>query len=311
MSGLLDNWQIAKDLWKGFGNNPRNQETLDAMKGMVGLLPLAAGDVASGVLAADDLRRKDYTSAALNGIGVLPFIPSMAGIVSPSVAKTLGTKINIPADEIFKQSVANTPNAQITENGLLMRVMRSQKPEQSLSPSVRGGVFYLPEGAAQGKYYSTGKNGYGGTEKIAGETLIQNPLFAKGGTGGKAPESAFDQIQGKGAYQSMRSDALKSYGGWGAKHQDKVNATEEFLNKYAPEMSGMGDYIVRNSKESNQLAYALQEAAVSSAVRNAGHDAVMGFSKGKNGNFLSELFDVREYSYPDKFGGYSLWDDQK
>ena len=42
-------------------------------------------------------------------------------------------------------------------------------------------------------------------------------------------------------------------------------------------------------------------------VRNAGHDAVLGYSKVKNGPFLSELFDVREMNYPDKFGGYKVW----
>ena len=78
---MADTWKIARNLWDTFDNNPANQRTVDAMKGMFGLLPAGAGDVASGLLAADDVRRGDYMNAALNGVGVLPFIPSMAGMV--------------------------------------------------------------------------------------------------------------------------------------------------------------------------------------------------------------------------------------
>lgn len=225
-----------------------------------------------------------------------------AGIVKPELARTLATKTGLPTAPEFAAAVQNTPGAAIQDGALSMRLMRSQKPEQALEPSVRGGVFYLPEGAAQGKHYSTGRNGYGGGEKITGETLISNPLFAKGGTGGKAPASAYDSLMGKGAYESMRTDALKSLGGWNASPSEKVAGVKSFLDKYAPELSDQAYYIVQSSRNGNQLPYALQEAAVGSAVRNAGHDAVLGYSKGKSGPFLSEVFDVRERSYPDKFG---------
>lgn len=236
---------------------------------------------------------------------------AMASIVAPNVAKGLNTVKNIPDDELFRQAVANTPGASIADEGLRMRIQRNQNPDQSMRESVRGGVFYLPEGAAQGKHYSTGKNGYGGIEKIAGETLVQNPLFVKGATGGKAPEAAYDQLIGKGAYQSMRNDALKTYGRFGGPDYQRTELVSEFLQKYAPELEDQAANIVANSKQGNQLAYALQEAAAGSAVRNAGHDAILGYSKGKQGPFLSELFDVRESHYPDKFGGYQVWDSYK
>ena len=235
-------------------------------------------------------------------------------IVPPDIANKLKINKALPLNNpIFDAAVANTPNAEITENGLLMRVQRNQTPQQSGMESVRGGVFYLPEGAAQAKHYSTGKTGYGGKEKITGETLLSNPLFAKGGTGGKAPESAYDSLLGKGSYQSMREDALR------VRHPDLIKqrggsllgaiTPEDFLAKYAPELKGMGDYIFSNSRQGNQLAYALQEAAVASAVRNAGHDAVLGYSKGKSGPFISEVFDVRESHYPDLGGGSEVWPD--
>lgn len=233
----------------------------------------------------------------------------LLAVVRPAVANRLKFSTSLPSSPEFSQAVANTPGASVTADGLLMRVMRNQRPEQGLSESVRGGVFYLPEGAAQAKYYTTGKNGYGGSERIKGETLIKNPVFAKGGTGGKAPESAYDSLLGKGSYQQMRREALNVNYGRLTSHPDKGPSADDFLSKYAPELSGMGDYILQNSKQSNQLAYALQEAAVASALRRAGHDAVVGYSKGKAGPFLSEVFDVRESHYPDKFGGFRVWDD--
>jgi hypothetical protein len=244
-----------------------------------------------------DLEKQAYTNQLLN--------MGMGGIVSPAKAKTLNVKKQLPSDDVFSSAVANTKGAQITEDGLLMRLQRNQLENQALRPSVRGGVFYLPEGAAQAKYYSTGKNGYGGGSKIVGETLIQNPMFAKGGTGGKAPESAFDALMGKGSYQKMRTEALDV--NWGRRTGGGTDI-EDFLSKYAPELSGQGQYILQNSQKGNQLAYALQEAAVGSAVRNAGHDAVVGYSKGKSGPFLSEVFDVRESHYPDAFGTSRVWD---
>lgn len=236
---------------------------------------------------------------------------AFAAIVPPNAAQKLNTIKNIPGDDLFRQAVSNTPGAKISDDGLLMMVQRNQNPDQGMRESVRGGVFYLPAGAAQGKHYSTGRNGYGGTEKISGETLVSNPLFVKGATGGKAPESAYDQLVGKGAYQAMRNDALKTYGRFGVPDYQRVELVSEFLQKYAPELEDQAANIVAKSKQGNQLAYALQEAAAGSAARKAGYDSILGYSKGKNGPFLSELFDVRESHYPDKFGGYRIWDEYK
>ncbi len=45
-----------------------------------GFMPVT-GDIQSGLLAANDLKQGNYGSAALNGVGLLPFIPSMAGVI--------------------------------------------------------------------------------------------------------------------------------------------------------------------------------------------------------------------------------------
>lgn len=254
-------------------------------------------DAAANRRSAIPQLREEATEKLLSGL------LGAAGIVSPAKAVELGYKVSLPRSEEFISAVANTPKAAITENGLLMNVQRRQSADQALEPSVRGGVFYLPEGDKGMRHY-TGKTGYGGGEKIAGQTLVQNPLFVKGATGGKAPESAYDQVAGKGAYQAMRSDALSALG-WGRADPEKV---EQFLGKYAPELVGHADYIIANSRKGNTLPYALQEAAVASAVRAAGHDSILGFSKRRTGEqFLSELFDLRESHYPDAFGTSRTW----
>lgn len=305
---------------------PRNQLTGYQAGQLAGMIP---GAGLLGVLGdlqqyAEQPETRGLLNYGLTALGALPFLGAMAkmagarpaglmmreaGIIAPDVAKSLNTTTNLPSSPEFSAAVKNTPGASVTQDGLSMRVTRNQLPEQGLEPSVRGGVFYLPEGAAQQKHYSTGKMGYGGPERISGETLFQNPIFAKGGTGGRAPASAYDHLIGKGAYDAMRDDALKTVRGWNMTMGQKVDAAREFLQKHAPEMVDQADYIVQNSGKGNQLPYALQEAAVASAVRKAGHDSVIGHSKGKSGPFISEVFDVREMNYPDKFGTPTdIWD---
>ena len=125
----------------------------------------------------------------------------MQNIVPVDVAKSIKMPTTLPQDDIFKKAVENTPGAMVTEDGLVMNLMRKQKPQQAETESVRGGVFYLPEGSASMKHYG-GTNYYGGTEKIVGETLYKNPLVVKGATGGKAPEMAYEQLMGKDGYKA-------------------------------------------------------------------------------------------------------------
>ena len=234
------------------------------------------------------------------------------GVVPVDVARRLKSG-PLPQSELLERAVQNTPGASIDDGLLKMRVTRNQHPDQEMSESVRGGVFYLPEGSASQKYY-TGKGhnfSYGGSQPISGETAVSNPLFVKGATGGKAPQTAYDQLNGKGAYEAMRSEALRSTGSYnlGVPHDLKVEATQKFLEKYAPEMAPLAEYILQNSTKGNQMAYALQEAAVASAARKAGHDAVIGYSTSRKTKepFISEVFDVRENRYPGADGDYSIW----
>jgi len=233
-------------------------------------------------------------------------IGGIANIVPTDVARSLKMPTTLPTDDIFKKAVENTPGATVTEGGLLMNIMRKQKPQQAETESVRGGVFYLPEGSPSMKHYG-GTNYYGGTEKISGETLYKNPLVVKGATGGKAPEEAYTQLTSKEELKTLQDDLFKAVSSGSPNMRDDL--VEQFLGKYAPDLEGYGSYIMSNSRQGNQLRYALQEAAVAQKARDAGYDAVIGYSKKRTGEpFLSEVFDVREAIYPSREGDYRLMD---
>lgn len=214
--------------------------------------------------------------------------------VSPDQARAIDMPVEMPSDPLFAEAVANTPGASITDEGLIIDLVRYQKEEQSGSTSVRTGVFYLPTGSATAKHYKGGKNGYGGRVEVRGETLIKRPIFVKGATGGKAPEAAYDAIKGKGAYEAMRSAAMKVV-------MAQKNRQEEFGYNFLEEYGADGNIIydiLPASTQGNTLAYALQENVVAHAVREAGYDAVIGHTKAGGKSVLSEVFDVREIDYP-------------
>lgn len=223
------------------------------------------------------------------------------------------------ADDILKRAVENTPQASINPDGhLVINLERRQKPEQEMSESVRGGVFYLPKGDKNFRHYNNGTgqqgaNNYGGTQQIVGETAYTNPLVVKGATGGKSPEMAYTQLLGKDAFKELQKDIdsanVPSYI-YNKEPELRVEQVQKFLEKHAPELSNHAEFIIENSAKGNQLRYALQEAAVASAARKAGHDGIVGYGvkRGENSGkpFITEVFDVRENRYPSPSGEYSV-----
>lgn len=255
---------------------------VDPIKGAANLTNRALGgefvgnDMASNRSTSSDIYRneagdigKALGAASLIGTGGLAAVTAAGveknalGIIPVPKAKSLNVVQAAPTD-ILKSAVENTPGAKIDPDGsLIVNVTRNQHPDQEMSESLRTGVFYLPKGSKDARYY-TGKNenlGYGGSQKIEGETAYKNPLVVKGATGGKAPEVAYDQLLGKGAYQEMRKDVFQ-YTPYYFKPHEKVESVTKFLEKYAPELTNHVEYIIEHSKKGNQLAYALQEAAV-------------------------------------------------
>lgn len=285
---------------------------------MTGQLPIV--DPATGRTNVEVINRAQDV-AGLMGSSSIPSVISRGvakdalGIVPVARAKELKIETSKPND-ILKSAVENTPGASIDADGhLIVSVTRNQRPEQELSPSVRGGVFYLPKGDANAKFYSGTKENfaYGGNQKIQGETAFKNPLVVKGATGGKAPEAAYTQLMGKDAFKELNDDVSRSVGAYYLNKSDKEELVRQFLQKHAPEMEDFAYHIVENSQKGNQLRYALQEAAIASAARKAGHDGIIGYSELRGANKgkqkISEVYDVREDSYPSPHGDYSIHQD--
>lgn len=91
--GLLDtNFSTVSD------KNPRNSDrsTPSGELNIRGLLDAATaipvvGDLLSGGLAAYDAAKGDYGSAAINAVGLLPFIPSLGGMIKTPVGRIAET----------------------------------------------------------------------------------------------------------------------------------------------------------------------------------------------------------------------------
>ncbi|MDD5530924.1 MAG: hypothetical protein PHX21_12975 [bacterium] len=199
-------------------------------------------------------------------------------------------------------AIIHTPGAKIVSDGIELDISRYQQYEQFGMPSLRTGVFYLPELKSPFRgYYSTGKLGYGGGELITGRTKIKRPIIVKAGTGGVGIKKAYDIVCGKGTYDKMRGDVLnvimnKAWTGG-------VNTTDiaEILRKYGGDENLAYD-IFTHSKKGNTLAYAIQEHIAAVKIRNAGYDSVLSYSKSAGKLRLSELFDLRQKNYPSESG---------
>jgi hypothetical protein len=118
----------------------------------------------------------------------------------------------------------------------------------------------------------------------------------------------------KKAYDNLNKDVMEivSANNW-MKRKDPAafdELTTRFFEKHNPEMLDYKDYILDNSKQGNQLKYALSEGAIARAARVAGHDGIVGYSVGRGVNkgkpFLSEIFDTRESHYPSPDGNYRV-----
>jgi len=298
----------------GLGTFTPDTRMLDvATLPFVGAGAAKAGQVGAKTLGKEVARQVE-TGTGLLGSNVMN---PRANIVPVEVAKQFNMPTTLPNKTEFTEAISNTPGASITPEGLLVNVSRFQKPEQELSESVRTGVFYLPTGSQQAKYYKgKGSSGgsYGGTQEVVGDTLYKNPLFVRGGTGGKAPEDAYKQLVGKEQFDNMQKDLMSTIESGrvtlrqSGSHLNRGTEAYNFLEKYAPEIADNAWNIAENSTQSNQFRMALQEAVIGNEARKAGYDSVIGYSSGRKGkgNFLSEIFDVRENLYPSPSGEYGL-----
>ena len=61
--------------------NKRNQGAFEGLLNVNQFMPVT-GDIQSGVMAGQDISQGNYGSAALNAVGLLPFVPALGGMTS-------------------------------------------------------------------------------------------------------------------------------------------------------------------------------------------------------------------------------------
>lgn len=218
--------------------------------------------------------------------------------ISPQVAREIDIEVELPSNPLFAMAVAATPGAAITKDGLLIDLVRHQKPELGGERAIRTGVFYLPAGDKNAHFYSNNKSNYGGSAKFEGATLLKRPLFVKGATGGNAVENAFKTLRGGDEFKEMEQTLYDTvlYG------KPSVARISQFLDRWGGVRELAGD-IVAASTESNTLIYAIKENIIANTIRTAGYDSMVAYSTRQDGEktpFISEVFDVREQTYPSK-----------
>ncbi len=87
----------------------RNAQGFQGILDVNSFIPVT-GDVQSGILAAQDVKKGNYGSAALNAVGLLPFVPSLAGTFIGKGSKAWDA---VKADEAVKLEKAGVAPEEI------------------------------------------------------------------------------------------------------------------------------------------------------------------------------------------------------
>jgi hypothetical protein len=110
----------------------RNAQGFQGILDVNQFLPVT-GDIQSGVMAAQDLQKGNYGSAALNSLGLLPFVPALGGITafhgSPYkfdkfdlLNAKKGSGVNLFGKGIYLTDNPNVAKSYAGENGYLYKV---------------------------------------------------------------------------------------------------------------------------------------------------------------------------------------------
>lgn len=97
MDFMQDRKRLAQqkaDAW-----SKRNQSAFEGLLNVNQFMPIT-GDIQSGLLAAQDLGQGNYDSAALNALGLLPFVPALGG-----TTKTLYRGLSQPYNPEVKNTI--------------------------------------------------------------------------------------------------------------------------------------------------------------------------------------------------------------
>ena len=104
--------------WKNLQN--KNPQTKEAMNFLTGFVP-GASDVQSGLMAAQDIKNQKYASALLNGLGMLPIIPALGGMIKKidKIDEITGLPLNADGTVTLYHHTNKNAAEQIAKTGKL------------------------------------------------------------------------------------------------------------------------------------------------------------------------------------------------
>lgn len=158
--GLLDAFkQYIKDASPGgLLNSEWTPENVRMAGEAASMMPNPAGDIASGLLAVDDVRKGNYGDAVLNGLGLFPFVPALASMIKAKEPFT------------FLKNTQKSPN---------MGAMYGQDIEPA-------GRYLLEDTSNAAKKLPDGW--------VSGTHTFNNPMFIEWGAGGYADADNWKQV---------------------------------------------------------------------------------------------------------------------
>lgn len=206
-AGLLD---IAKNLYKGFGNNPRNIETANAVKAYLGAFPIigapiAASDIYQGV------QNKNPMQVGLGTLGVVGSVPSSLAArggllnVSREISPWTVTQEFIPGTENQIRNIA----------GKGFDVALSDPQKLAYTQEILSGINKLP-----GEIGGSRWTGAGWWDNIS------NPVIGMNVSQPKSNVEAIMAGLGRGSSQAAEAASQKVFGGGilgGTKNAVEIN----------------------------------------------------------------------------------------
>lgn len=220
MAGLFDVLrQYISDASPGGSLNPevRPGEPTALAKAVLGFVP-GIGDAISGYDAVQSAKEGDWLGAGLNGIGLLPFVPSLAGMVNP--LKKSAREAYKANRELFDnahraQDLTFTaiPLSQITDATSIYKSPRYGKQSSEYYVGiVNGEPAYIRRADHWGNFTTNVKEGTPEAERLF--PGVEGDQFGRVGLmphnwqleGGKASKSADRIAEIKAIRDSMTSD---------------------------------------------------------------------------------------------------------
>lgn len=221
-----------------------------SMLNVISNVPSPVGDVASGLLAAQDLSKGDYKSAALNSLGLLPFVPSMGAVVKNTRIGDIGfdprfdprkleqerlnnlrTSVDVPEIQVPKISLADYVDYPfISSMSDRTRVGRLEKVNNvDTGVDLQGGQDYMFNNAGQ----------VWASAKAPVNSILKNAKMLKDVTGKDPLYLPWRMAPTGGDFANMTGETMLRYmsNNMSKSTQRKVNSD---IKEYIPNFKGIG-----------------------------------------------------------------------